>query len=149
MKKSIVYLCPQVQGEQDYVCWGMAQKDLTLAKKEAIKGLILAGLTQISTLNGYFSGRSFSVFLGEDEETYWVAVPKGISVKVMKILDLSLCESGLTLTRVVTSKKSPLNFLGELYPVISYDRGFVYDGSKIGTNKVGTSFMPARAANDN
>ena len=128
LKSHVFYLCPQVEGQQDYVCWGVNPN----IGKDAVKNLVLQGLNQVAGLkNQWISGRSFSVLMAEDEQGLWVAVPRQVSVKIMSILNDQFHLAGYEVKHIITSYHHDFSLDCPFYPVISYDRGFIYDGSRL------------------
>jgi len=91
VQKNIVYLYPEVEGEQNFVCWGFAKEDLKKDSKKQIKQMVLESLQEISNSSvSWINQRSFSVFVGEDNKNFWIAIPRQLSAKIMKILNNKL-----------------------------------------------------------
>lgn len=130
MEKKIVYLYPEVEGKQYFVCWGIQKGNLGRNAKEEIKSLVLGGLKEIKGHeNRWVSQRSFSVLLGEDAKNLWVAVPRELTAKAMKLLGHKL--SAYSPKIVITSFENPFGKELPFRPVISYDRGFIFDSTSI------------------
>lgn len=130
MEKKIFYLYPEVEGKQEFVCWGISKEKLGSKSSKIINSLVLEGLQNIKGhQNHWISQRSFSVFLGEDKKHYWVAIPRQLTAKAMKALGdkLSCFEPQI----VITSYKNPFGTKLPFRPVISYDRGFIFDSTSI------------------
>ncbi|KJS23552.1 MAG: hypothetical protein VR72_00055 [Clostridiaceae bacterium BRH_c20a] len=130
MNNKIFYLYPEVEGKQYFVCWGLSKEELNKNAKKEIKDLILVGLKNIKeNSNRWIGQRSFSVYLGEDQKFLWVAVPRQISAKAMNMLSANFAVYNPKI--VITSME---NYFGEklpFRPVISYDRGFIFDSTAI------------------
>jgi len=130
MNKKIFYLYPEVEGKQYFVCWGLSKEKINKNAKKDIKTLILGGLKNIKENSSRWIGqRSFSVFLGEDQKFLWIAVPRQLSAKAMKMLGAKFAVYSPKI--VITSME---NYFGEelpFRPVISYDRGFIFDSTAI------------------
>ncbi|MFZ5944608.1 MAG: hypothetical protein ACOYVD_10885 [Bacillota bacterium] len=131
MINKVLYLYPEFEGQQYFICWGFAKNSLPKNTDEAkIRGLVLKGLEDISKeSNRWVSMRSFSVYLGEDAKNFWVAVPRQLPAKSMKILSNRL--SALDSKIVITSFENPFGEKLPFGPVISYDRGFIFDSTNI------------------
>ena len=130
MNKKIFYLCPQEEGKQQFICWGFDKKALTDADRESITERINKSLAEITNLSDQANTeRSFSVLLGEDHKNYWVAIPRQLATKTMVIFDNNFKALGLENKKVITSYNNSFDYDCPFYPVISYDRGFVYDAS--------------------
>ncbi|KJS83324.1 MAG: hypothetical protein JM58_13040 [Peptococcaceae bacterium BICA1-8] len=130
MNKKIFYLYPEVEGKQYFVCWGLSKEELNKNAKKEIKAMILGGLKNIKENSYRWIGqRSFSVYLGEDQKYLWVAVPRQLSAKAMKMFSARFTAYNPKI--VITSME---NYFGEklpFSPVISYDRGFIFDSTAI------------------
>jgi hypothetical protein len=145
LTKKIFYLYPEVEGKQYFVCWGIekgkADKDL----KEKVKSLVLEGLNDIKgEKNLWISERSFSVSLGEDVKYLWVAIPRQLTAKAMKMLGDKLSKFGPKI--IITSYENPFGEKLPFRPVISYDRGFIFDSTSI-EDKLEYNTTKERAAN--
>lgn len=132
MNKKIFYLCPQEEGKQEFVCWGFAQDTLTSADRQNITAQIKRSLDQVCQLGDKWNTeRSFSVLLGQDHQNFWVAIPRHLSTKTMTIFNNNFKTLGLENKKVITSYNNSFDYDCPFYPVISYDRGFVYNASDI------------------
>lgn len=132
MNKGIVYLFPEVEGKENFVCWGFNKETTSLKKNNEIKTKITEALQVIgSHQNSWIKNRSFSVYLGEDNKSSWVALPRELSAKALKIFAEKLAEVKLENQIVITSYQSPFGKELPFEPVISYDRGFIFDSSRI------------------
>ena len=132
MNKKIFYLSPQEEGKQEFVCWGFKKSALKDADRKNIIAQINSSLEQVRQLEDKWnSERSFSVLLGQDSQTIWVAVPRQLATKTMAIFNENFKALGQTCKRVITSYNNSFDYNCPFYPVISYDRGFVYDASTI------------------
>lgn len=130
MEKKVFYLYPEVEGKQHYVCWGISKEKLGKNSGKTINSLVLEGLGEIKgNQNRWISQRSFSVFLGEDLKHFWVAVPRQLTAKAMKTIGDKL--NGFKPQVVITSYKNPFGEKLPFRPVISYDRGFIFDSTAI------------------
>lgn len=132
MNKKIFYLSPQEEGKQEFVCWGFEKSVLAEADHKSIAAQIDLSLEQVRQLNDKWnSERSFSVLLGQDKQNFWVAVPRQLATKTMAIFNQNFKALGLNCKTVITSYNNSFDYDCPFYPVISYDRGFVYDASAI------------------
>lgn len=132
MNKKIFYLCPQEEGKQEFVCWGFDQVAMTEAVRENIKRIVLSSLEEIQQLNDKcYSDRSFSVLFGHDKANFWVAIPRQLSTKVMNIFNTQLKSLNMDMKRIITSYNNSFDYSCPFYPVISYDRGFIYDATAL------------------
>lgn len=130
MKNKVFYLYPEVEGAQYYVCWGIAKARFSVSSKKTIKNSILEGLKNIKNHeNRWISQRSFHVFLGEDAKYFWVAVPRQLTAKAMKLLGVQLAAHNPKI--VITSFENPFGEKMPFEPIISYDRGFIFDSTSI------------------
>lgn len=130
MQKKIFYLYPEVEGKQYFVCWGIQKDKLGKNTRKEIKSLVLEGLNNIKGhQNRWVSQRSFSVCLGEDAKYFWVAIPRQLTAKAMKMLGNKL--SAYNPQIVITSFNNPFGEKIPFEPVISYDRGFIFDSTSI------------------
>jgi len=130
LEKKIFYLYPEVEGKQDFVCWGIQKEKLGKNSQKEISSLVLEGLNNIKDYsNRWVSQRSFSVFLGEDAKYHWIAVPRQLTAKAMKLLGNKFCAYNPKI--VITSYENPFNKKLPFRPVISYDRGFIFDSTSI------------------
>lgn len=132
LNKGITYLYPEVEGKENFVCWGFNKETISLKKKNEIKRAVKEALQVIgSHQNSWIKNRSFSVYLGEDHKSSWVALPRELSAKALKIVAEKLAEIKLDNQIVVTSYQNPFGEELPFEPVISYDRGFIFDSSRI------------------
>ena len=129
---NILYLYPEHEGQQYYMCWGFSKNTLDKNGKDQIRKRVLEGLDIISREpNRWVSKRSFSVFLGEDINYYWVAVPRQLTVKAMKIIGDKVEQFNPEI--FITSPEKSFEKNIPFAPVISYDRGFIVDFTSIET----------------
>ncbi len=132
LNKRIVYLYPEVEGKENFVCWGFSKETISLKKNNEIKAKIKEALQLIRDhQNPWVKNRSFSVYLGEDNKSSWVALPRELSAKALKIFAVKLAEVNLDYKMVITSFQNPFSGKLPFEPVISYDRGFIFDSSRI------------------
>lgn len=132
MKKSITYLYPEVEGKGNFVCWGFSKEETSVKKNMEINTKVKEALQVIgSHKNRWIKNRSFSVYLGEDNKSYWVALPRELSAKALKIFAVKLAELKLNNQMVVTSYQNPFGEKLPFEPIISYDRGFIFDSTRI------------------
>lgn len=132
MNTKVFYLFPQVEGKQEFVCWGFAHKDLNDARKEEIKTLVMDTLRDVAADNNkWVVGRSFSVLFGEDANDFWIALPRQIAVKMLALFNNKFNALDIPVKRLITSMKG--NFIEScaFSAVISYDRGYIYDATRI------------------
>lgn len=130
MVKKIFYLYPEVEGKQYFVCWGIEKGKTGKDLKGEVKSLVLEGLNTIKDHQSHWiSRRSFSVFFGEDPKYFWIAVPRQLTAKTMKILGNKFLAYNPKI--IITSLENPFGGRLPFRPVISYDRGFIFDSSSI------------------
>ena len=128
----IIYLYPEVEGKQNYVCWGFSKDAVTNKFSKDLKAKVKEALSVVATHNNpWIKNRSFSVGLGEDNKTYWVSLPRELTAKALKIFAAKLESLNIPSKLVVTSHQNPFGNKLPFQPVISYDRGFIVDSSRI------------------
>ena len=146
MNKKIFYLCPQEEGKQEFVCWGFEQKAVSDSVRREIKAAVMHALDEVKHLEGRcFSQRSFSVLFCEDGQHVWVAIPRALSTKVMNIFNTRFKALNMEIKRVITSYNNAFDYSCPFYPVVSYDRGFIFDASVLETQAVAS--QPLRVVN--
>ncbi|MFZ7104264.1 MAG: hypothetical protein ACOWWO_16635 [Peptococcaceae bacterium] len=145
MITKVLYLYPEFEGQQHFVCWGFAKDTLDKNADQEIKALALAGLENISEDSSrWVSKRSFSLFLGEDAKNYWVAVPRQLTAKALKHMAVKF--SHLNPQIIITSSENSFGDNLPFEPVVSYDRGFIFDSTGI-EEKLVISANPERIVN--